>query len=269
MLIFPQLASGAVVQYPSVKSHVERIIRNLTEDGKTIVLSDNNARTTRWNLAYNALTDSELYALTKFYTDCEGPLQPFLFLDPTQNLIAFSEDYRQPNWVGSSLLNITPGIDDPFGTLRASRITNNSQAALALTQSLALPGVTQCAFSAYLRSYMPADTTGCILSRTDGSSVATVPSENTASWKRVSLSSGFFSSTSDSCDFSIGVPGGSSVDLFGLQVDAQPSPAPYVVSTNNVSIFQNARFDSTAVTITATDLGQSSVTVSVIARTHG
>jgi hypothetical protein len=193
---------------------------------------------------------------------CEGSLQPFLFLDPTENLLAYSEDLTQPAWQTNSLLTLTTQIDDPLGTNRASRLVNTSLGELNVTQSVQVPGSVYCAFSVYLRSQY----SGFQMIRDDGSNSVPLPVAPSSSWQRFSLNNAYAASSSTSCNFSISIPPGTMIDLFGFQLDAQPFPGTYVVSTNETGVYPSARFDSNQITVTGTGLGQSSTQVSIISK---
>lgn len=264
MLIFPQLSTGALVQYPIRKTRLERTILNISEDGRSTAFSDSFAKVIHWDLSYRGLTDAEVLSLVSFYEACEGPLQSFLFFDVSENLLSYSEDYTQPVWVLNSLVAMESGIDDPFGTARASRLTNTSGGNLTITQTAGVPGIINTAFSAYLRAKGPLNGVG--LARTDGSTNTFVPLQPSTSWTRFSLNTAFASSISMTSDFSIAIPPGASLDLFGLQVDAQPFPGKYVTSVAETGVFPSARFDSNKVNVIATDVGQSSIKLSICSK---
>lgn len=266
MLIFPQLSTGALAQYPIQKERIERSIINVSEDGNVTALYDQYACQIRWALSYEDLSDSESTSLTLFFQQCEGRLQSFLFLDPTENLFAYSEDLSESCWVYNSLLTVTPGIVDPFGTTRASRLTNTSQGTLTLIQTVPLPGTVWCAFSVYMQAVTPGVTIQ--LTRTDRSTVDAASYQPEATWVRFSLGNFFASSISTSCDFSITIPSGASVNIFGFQLDAQPSPATYVLSTNETGVYPNCRFDIDALGVSATAPGRSSVQMSILSKAN-
>lgn len=264
MFVFPQLSTGALVQYPVQKRRTERTILNVSEDGHVIVLYDPSAQQVRWDLAYIGLTDQESANIQSFFQQCEGSLQSFLFLDPTENLLAYSEDLSQPSWTYNSLLSVTPGIADPFGTSRASRITNMSAADLSVAQTVTVPGAFSCAFSVYLRG---SQTSTVTLSRTDGSNVSSpVVIETASGWVRANTSSAFASSASFLCTFSLSIPSGATVDVFGFQVEAQPSHGTYIPSTNETGVHPDCRFDMDQLTVTSTGPGQSSTRVSILSK---
>jgi hypothetical protein len=82
----------------------------------------------------------------------------------------------------------------------------------------------------------------------------------------VALHSAFASSISTSCDYSILVPAGQTVDLFGLQLEPQTSPGKYVANTSETGVYPNTRFDTSALAVTATGPGQSALTVSLLSK---
>ena len=264
MLTFPQLSTGALAQYPVSKRRSERTILNISADGRLTTLSDLNGRQIRWSLTFQNLTDMESANMVAFYESCEGCLQPFLFLDPTCNLFAYSEDFTQPVWTMNSFVTVAANVDDPFGTTRASQITNNSAAALNVTQTVGVPGTVQCTFSIYLRLRQGSSMVGFLLTKTDGSTIQTVVPNVTSSWSRFSLSSAFASSISDSCEFSVTLPAGAVLDVFGAQLDAQPAAGKYISTTSETGVFPNARFDSQALTVVSTSPGQGTISVSIV-----
>lgn len=262
MLVFPQLSTGATAQYPIRRHRSERAVFNISEDGSVIALWDQAAGQVKWNLSFTGLTDQEIADLSSFHELCEGPLQPFLFLDPTSNLLAYSESFTQPVWQANSLLSFTPGITDPYGTTRATKLQNNSLGNLSLTQTCTVPGYTNCVLSVYARSDGPSS--GVSITRSDGSTVESTPLEIGPSWLRFSLSSAFASSISNSCEFSITIPPGETMDLFGFQLEAQPIAGTYLMTSAQAGVFPNTRFDGNQIVVTATGLGESSLSISLL-----
>ncbi len=261
MLVFPQLATGATAQYPIRRRRSERTILNLCQDGSVIALWDESASQVKWDLHFAGLTDLEVTNLTSFYELCEGPLQSFLFLDPATNLFAYSEDFTQPAWQANTLLLISAGVEDPYGTTRASQLLNSSLGALSITQTLGVPGFTSCALSVYARSDTPAQVT---LTRSDGSNVESILLQTTSTWTRFSLNTAFAASISTSCDFSLELPAGTSIDIFGFQLEPQPMPGTYVMTSAYTGIYPNTRFDANQITVTATAPGESRLIVSLL-----
>lgn len=264
MLFFPQLATGALAQYPLFKQRIERTVQNIAEDGSVISLYDIYAPQVRWTLDYEYITDVEADTITSFFASCEGSLQPFLFVDPTANLLLFNEDLTQSCWVFNRLLQLSAGIADPMGGAAAIQVVNSSETSLPVTQSVSIPGQYTCAFSAYLRSSSVSCTV--TLSRSDGNNTASQSASPSSVWTRFYLSSTFASSESTLCEFSLGVSGESTVDVFGLQVDAQPQPGTYLPTTSTNATYPSARFDMNQVRVVSTGASQNNLRVIILSR---
>src|SRR6267143_4573211 len=130
MLYFPQLSTGAVGQYPIQKRRLSRTVVNESWGGTRLKLADPDASAVEWILDFQTLTDSERDALEQLFVSFEGQLSDFTFLDPTDNLLCWSEKLDEAVWERNSLLQITPAIADPSGGTSASRLSNTSAAAL-------------------------------------------------------------------------------------------------------------------------------------------
>jgi len=152
MLYFPQLESGATSQFPGGKQLVERTVINELESGDTLKLGDPDEARVEWVLKYEDLTDGEVAAIATLFEACEGRLQTFVFLDPHDNLLDFSEDPGAEIWRKDPMIEIAYGAADPLGTHRAVRITNLGQAPQRLAQTLPAPEGLQYCLSVYARS---------------------------------------------------------------------------------------------------------------------
>src|SRR5579862_2476021 len=98
MLFFPQLSTGALSQFPVTRSANMRTVSNQLAGGFTVRMSDTGDQTVQWRLRYSNLTDSERAAIESLFEASEGQLSTFTFLDPTSNLLTWSEDWTQPVW---------------------------------------------------------------------------------------------------------------------------------------------------------------------------
>ena len=63
MPYFPQLATGAMGQYPLAKRRLARTVVNEAGDGRKVKLADAGAVTTEWRLRFDDLTDGEMETL--------------------------------------------------------------------------------------------------------------------------------------------------------------------------------------------------------------
>src|ERR1043166_7001086 len=98
MLVYPQLDTGALIQYPVRRRHRLRTIMNSLADGSKIKLEDPGAETLEWRLQYSGLSDAEMDRLQQFHAAAEGTLNSFLFVDPTANLFARSDELGHSVW---------------------------------------------------------------------------------------------------------------------------------------------------------------------------
>jgi hypothetical protein len=115
MLVYPQLPTGAIGQFPIHKSRHWRTVLNAAPDGSSIKLADPGGGTTEWQLQYGELSDGELFTLQQFFNSVEGTLIAFTFLDPLSNLLAWSNQLDQSAWEAGPFLGVSNGIADPTG----------------------------------------------------------------------------------------------------------------------------------------------------------
>jgi len=259
MLIFPQLLSGAVAQFPLSKSYSQRNVVNEQEDGTRFIAPDVSSRTMKWNLSYRALKESEAATLATFFSEAQGKLQKFTFLDPTRNLLQWSADLEKPVWVRPALLTVTPGSTDNFGGANAVRIVNTSGSDLAVEQSLAFNSTVNCCFSVYAKSDGPQQFR-LIRSGSQESSLF----EAGLTWKRF-----YLTTTSQPGDlpstFSVSVLPGSGLDICGISVEAQPTPGVYVQTLGRSGAYSAARFDQDVLAFTITGRDEFSCDVRITA----
>src|SRR5271157_3218657 len=153
MLAYPQLATGALSQFPVQKRRSLRTVVNTSLDGRAIKLADPGAETTEWQLAYAGLTDDEVAALQQFFTASEGTLNSFTFLDPTANLFAWSDHLDNAAWAAGPFLSVAGGIADPTGGMNAWRLTDSGAGAQNISQTLSAPAGYLYCFSLFARSH--------------------------------------------------------------------------------------------------------------------
>jgi hypothetical protein len=221
-------------------------------------LQDLTAGQVEWQLSMKDMSDTEIGALSSLFEAAQGQFGSFLFIDPMANLLGWSEDLLRPDWqVG--LLNITPGIADPAGTLRASSVANTSAGSQTIQQTLTVPGEYVACFSAWVSSSVA----GQISIMRDGL-VAT--STVGPAWKRVHVS-GRGASGASQATFSVVLSAGQSIDIWGLQVEAQPSPSEYKSTRTALGIYEETYFASDELKITRTGVGLSSCEIVLQSRT--
>jgi hypothetical protein len=254
---FPQIGSGAIAQFPVTRTRTWHNIINLIESGEQVTLPDADGGLIQWRLSYQDLTATEVQNLNSLYVTSQGSFAPFTFADPLANLLGWSEQFTQPGWQ-AGLLQIVTGANDPLGTHRASTINNPNSGSQALSQSVGLAGSMVTCFSAWVRSNSGAQIT---LSRDTAQTNVTA----TPVWTRIYLS-GTGASGSTNTTFSLTIPAGQTVDVWGLQVEAQPYPSIYMQTGAAYGIYEETYFATDQLTITATAPGLSACDIQLVSR---
>ena len=152
MLYYPQLSGGAVSQLPVRQRSSIRTVSNEMLGGDTIRMADPNDGSRRWQLQYSGLTDAEWAPIEQLFEAAEGRLTTFTFLDPTDNLFMWSENWTNSVWTADPLLLLVSGIQDPMGASNAVQLTNTAQTTQRIMQSIAGASWFQYCFSVYVRS---------------------------------------------------------------------------------------------------------------------
>jgi len=257
---FPQLSTGATSQYPFTKMAVTRTVTNKLEDGSTIRLADPVTQL-KWELSYTGLSQSEWTALSEFFTAMQGGLRTFTFADPTGNLLSWSEDFSQTVWSKDSLLVVGAGIPDPEQGTSAWSVTNTAQAAQGIVQQIPAPGSYKYCFSVYLRCAQACSISlRCIANSIEQDSPNLVNSE----WARYTQSVAL-SSPVDGLSFGLLLPAGIALDVFGMQVEAQPAAGAYKKTSEQSGVYLNSRFAQDQLPFSVDAPGIYSAKVSIVA----
>jgi len=255
MLVYPQLGTGALSQFPIRKQRRARTLVNAALDGSSIKLADPAGGTIQWALTYAGLSDAEIGALEQFFASAEGTLNGFTFLDPAANLLAWSGTPGEAAWVLDPQASVTTGIQDPAGGSGAWSLTNAGAAPQGISQTLAAPGGYTYCLSAYARSQ--AATTATMLLGS-GQASRVVQTE----WSRI-----VFAGTGDAAAaeirFGLQIPAGSVVEVYGMQAEPQAGASRYKASTTG-GVYQNARLSDDELAVTTTGVNRHSCTVNII-----
>ena len=260
MLYYPQLATGAISQFPVTRTATMRTVTNQLLSGDNIRMSDPAAAMIHWQLKYSELTNDEWSSLEQLFEAVEGQLNAFTFLDPMDNLLAWSEDWTKSVWNADPMLEVTTGIADPLGGNRAVRITNNGQATQGIVQNIAGPSWFQYCLSVYLRSAAPVDVQ-LVFSSTGQQSASEI--SVTPSWTRVVMATRL-SLNQNGIGFGLQLAPGAQIYAFGVQVEPQPAPGLYVSTTDRAGVYSATRFDSDSLTQITTASNQNACTVSLV-----
>jgi hypothetical protein len=254
---FPQIGSGSIAQFPVTRTRTWRNIVNVIESGEQVTLPDADGGLIQWRLSYQDLTAAEMGNLNTLFQISQGSFAPFTFVDPLANLLGWSEQLTQPGWQ-TGLLEFATGVNDPLGTTRASTINNPNTGSQALSQSVGLAGSMVTCFSAWIRSSSGAQIT---LSRDTSQTSVIAP----IGWTRIFLS-GTGASGSGSTTFSLTIPAGQTVDVWGLQVEAQPYPSIYMQTGAAYGIYEETYFATDQLTVTATAPGLAACDLQLVSR---
>src|ERR1039458_10795761 len=212
MLVYPQLTTGALSQFPIEKRWRQRTVVNTAADGSVIKLADPNGALTEWQLPYPGMSDGELGALQQFFAAAEGTLNGFTFLDPASNLFAWSDQLENAVWSLGSFLTRTGGVADPAGGTNAWLLTNSGTGAQSITQTLAAPGGDLFCLSAWVRA--AAATTVTMLTGANRDRKST-----RAGWNRIAFT-GSGDATAASIVLGLELPAGAAIYVYGPH--AQP-----------------------------------------------
>ena len=237
MRYFPQLETRTAGQYPLRRERHERVVRHESLDGRLRSYYDGNAGRVGWVLQYEGLTNAERGAIDALFAECEGRLRDFVFLDPAANLLRWSEDYGQSIWTADPLIARQPALDDPWGTARATIVTNNGTAPQRISQTINASGTLQYCLSAYVgnasqKFRLRIDSGGVVVER---------EFESAGPWKRyyVAAKPG---PNADTVTFSLSLDPGHTLKVTGLQADAQAAPGGYRRTNSRSGLYLKARF---------------------------
>ncbi len=260
MLYYPQLTTGAVSQFPVARQTNMRTVANQLASGYTIRMEDTDAQKVQWQLRYSSLTDGERSSIESLFEASEGQLNTFTFLDPTDNLLMWSEDWTQVVWTADPLLQVTGGVSDPTGGSDAMQLTNTAQTTQQIMQSTGGPSGFLYCFSLYVRSAAPA-TIQLVVAAIGQTSL--IPVTTGSSWLRVTTSV-HLSVEQDGISFGVQLPPGAQVDAFGAQVEAQPGAGLYKKTIDLGGVYSAARFSSDLLSFVASAPHQNSCQLGLI-----
>ena len=257
-LVFPHLQSGATVQYPNSKSNLFPTVFNLQEDGFRYWAEPTDS-SLRWRLNFAGLSALEASTLRTFFEVTQGKLKDFLFLDPSGNLLTWSEDVTRPNWLKAPLTAASSAV----GTNSVVHTFGGGPGNVcAITQTLAVPANSLICASLKARASAPIVLKLLV---TDSVVESYVSVTLTDTWKGVTVAhQGSGSGQEKSVQISL--PLGGTADISELMVSPQPFPAVYVPTREGSGIHQETRFDQDDLVLTASDKDEYSCQIFVTAR---
>lgn len=253
MIVFPQLSSGAVAQFPFQRERHYRTLANRSADGSDIRTADVDFHERVWELPYAGLSDAEWQALQDLFVLVEGRLQSFLFLEPGANLLSWSELFSSAVWQKDAGISVAGGQADPLGGTGAGHVSNSGGEA-SLRQTLPIPASLHYAASVWARTA----STGAKLRLSDtGGQAAEALLASDNQWRRYPLGAQL-ASAMESTQYSIVVPAAGLVEIYGPQLEAQPAPSFYKRTLQQAGVYPKARFDHDVLADQATGMDQHS-----------
>jgi hypothetical protein len=260
MYYFPQLTTGAMAQFPAARVVNMRTVANQLLSGYTIRIEDSGAQQVQWTLQYAGLSDSERTSIENLFESVEGQLNTFTFLDPTANLLMWSEDWTEAVWAADPLLQVVGGVQDPTGGSDGVQLTNTASVTRQVVQTIGGPSNLVYCYSLYVRSSVPV--TVSLVVQATGQTALTAVTAGTA-WTRV-MTSGSLSVQQNGIGFGVQVPAGGQVEVFGAQVEAQPGAGLYKKTIDLGGVYASTRFSSDVLNFTATAVNQNSCRLGLV-----
>lgn len=258
---FPQLTTGSMAQYPVKRQWTKAAIINTLPDGSSITMADPTPPRVSWELCYQGLSSSEWNALQALFITSQGRFRTFSFLDPTDNLLSWTEDFTASVWTADPLLTIVEGMADPLGNSAAAKLTNGAQTAQQLTQALACPTWFQYCLSVYLRADAPCTV---FLVQSSSNTEARQACALSGTWTRAIVSA-MLGGLDEQVRFGVEIPASASISIFGPQVEAQFAAGLYKPKAGWPGIYSKSRFDQDILVQTTDTNGQSSTTIQIAA----
>lgn len=246
-LFFPQLLSGSMVQYPVRKLKQFRTVVNVYGDGRMTVYPDSGARRLGWQIRYNGISKVEVAALQSLYVQCGGPLLPFTFIDPVDNMLVASSDFTNSSWIGSPGCKVSEGVVDPTGGSAAFSLTNAGQQSAGVTQNLQVPSNYQYCFSVYVRS---SDSAPLTLNVAGASASGAQTFVSCPNWTRVRWS-GRVNDAGTVLSVSLLTGPGQTIDIYGPQLEAQQSPSTYKATVSRGGVYPACHWTNSELSVTS------------------
>jgi hypothetical protein len=265
MLCFPQLSNGSAAQYPIVRRRRTRSLVNETPGGGRVTFPDTAAESLDWEMALSGLTTQEWTAIEDLFEACGGRGSDFLFLDPLDNLLGWSEDLEAAAWAAGPMLERTAGRPDPLGTTRATRLVNAGQAPQRLTQTLSAPGGFQYCLSVRIRSAVPG-VAKLVLATAGGEELRIV--ETGPEWREV-WTTAKLGGTGETITGGVELAPGASVDVFGMQLEAQTGPSAYKKTAGRGGVYPLARFSEDLLRSRTEGIDSHSTVIRITGRREG
>ena len=246
MVYFPQLA-----QYPIQKTRSQRTVVNEASDGTRFKARASTAGQVEWRIALAALSCDDRDRIVGSWLECQGGAKPFVFIDPTANLLLWSEDLGNDVWTKGAAIQVN-----------GRALVNGGQTRDRIVQSLGAPAWFHYCMSFKVRGQSPSAIGALCLFENQERQLFF---EVSADWKPVNFN---IDPKTDAGEVSFGldVPSGAAIEVAEMQVEAQIGSSPYKPTTTCNGIFRGARFVTDDLVICEDGIESSTVTVRIAAR---
>lgn len=255
----PLLASGAAAQFPIRKLRRIVTLVNQAESGSEVKLSRPDANQTRWVLEFAGLSEAERRGFADFFSEHEGRLRTFVFVDPTANLFRYSEDFGQDVWQRGPALAVTPAGEGPDGTGAAFRLSNGGAAEQKLEQTIAAPAPLPYCLSVWTRS----DSARAFSLVLRGEMETRRWFETGTEWRRHAMSVGS-AGGGEVLTAAIEVGAGDWIEVAGAQLESQTAPSGYKKTLGRGGVYTKARFDSDRLEVRAEGPDDYALTLTIV-----
>jgi hypothetical protein len=262
--VFPALRDGVRAQYPNAVTFEHLTSQANLPSGVHIASAWRTEPLMRYTLNLTALTDAEVATLEGFFRARQGRFEQFTYIDPTANLLKYSEDFSQTEW--TKACSVGAATDDPFGGTSATVLAGDGSGNSSLRQTVSLDagvaGSPAC-FSVYLRAVTAAGSIN--VSVTDGTNTVTrACALSTTGWSRAVVPWTFGATGLATVSISGGGwTGTSQIAVYGPMFCMTPGPAAYVATPAFYAVHPRCRFDQDEFVATYRGPNQTDVTLKI------
>ena len=237
MLYYPQLSTGAVASFPygadqNANGRESAVGRRHDSNGGS------GRRKVQMAAAIFRISPTANGLPSKVFRSGRGQLNTFTFLDPTDNLLMWSEDWTQTVWTADPLLQVAIGVQDPLGGSGAMQLTNTAQTTQRIVQSTAGPSCFNTASACMFGAMCPRQFN--LVCRRTGQTLLHVRSLRAVHGRAYDRRAVFGSAGRHW--FRSAIAGGRQVDAFGAQVEAQPAAGLYKKNIDRGGVYSSTRF---------------------------
>lgn len=240
MAHYPQLLTGALVQFPFTEIWSTRTAESETAGGVIQRLSDAEGKQVRWKIQYQGLAEAEAHALQQHFIAMAGRLRTFTFVSPQGNILAHSDDLSAAAWSSDPALaaSVAAGVNS---------LVNAGQTDQRLWQFVPVPRSFRYTLSFRARANAEA-TLRAGLWNAGEEDLALL--QVSTSWDRYVLTARL-GTAGEGVRAGFELPLGAAIEIADVQLEAQPGASAYQATGARSGVFPNTRFDMDSLTLTS------------------